>query len=368
MAEKLRIAVVGCGMISSIYLKNLTGMHHNVEVYAVCDLNAQRAQAQAQAYQVARIMTLEEILACKEIDLVLNLTLPKLHYQINKAILEAGKHLYCEKPLSLELEQGKELVELARSKGLRIGCAPDTFLGAAIQTGRALLDSDAIGQVIGGTAFMLCHGWEKFHQEPYFYYQKGAGPMFDMGPYYMTALVNLLGPARTITGFTAQSSKTRTVLSEQHRGDTITVEVPTHVSGNILFENGAIINVITSFDVWNTKHPFFELYGTKGTLILPNPDLFTGEVLLGYPKDELFNNDFTPVEVTAPYQENSRGLGLADLADAMKTGREHRANGDLALHVLEMMHAFYNSASSGQYYQMTTTCQRPAALPADTCY
>ncbi|MBR5942110.1 MAG: Gfo/Idh/MocA family oxidoreductase, partial [Clostridia bacterium] len=221
----MNIGIVGCGNISGIYLENLTRKFKNVTVAAVADLDEGRARAKAEEYGIPRVMTLEEMLADGGIDLILNITTPLSHYSINKQALLAGKHVYVEKPLALNYAEGKELIELAESKGLYVGCAPDTFLGAGIQTCCEQIKSGAIGRPVAGSAFMMCHGHEGWHPSPDFYYDYGGGPLFDMGPYYVTALVRMLGRAESVFAYGGRASDTRVIGSEPRRGEVIPVKV-----------------------------------------------------------------------------------------------------------------------------------------------
>ena len=358
--RKVNVAVVGCGNISGIYLKNLTTMFDNVSVYAIADLIPANTKAKSEEFGIHRIMTLEEILADPNVELVLNLTTPPLHYGVSKQVLEAGKHVYSEKPLSISYAQGKELVELAREKGLLIGCAPDTFLGGGIQTCRKILDDGIIGDVIGATAFMMCHGHETWHPNPAFYYQVGGGPMFDMGPYYLTALVNLVGSVKSVSGMTSISFPTRTVTSQPNYGQIIDVEVPTHVNGLLRFQNGAIGNIITSFDVWGSTLPRIEIYGTRGTMLVPDPNGFGGPVQI----KQYFDTEFKDYPIVQTHCENSRGIGVWDMADCILTGRKNqRASGQLALHVLEIMESIHTSSNEGREIRLETACDRPDPLP-----
>lgn len=357
--QKVKVGIVGCGNISGIYLENLTKLFANIEVYACADLNKERAQHAAEEYGVPHMMETEELLSCPEISIVVNLTTPKSHYDICRQALLAGKHVYVEKPLSLSLEHGTELVRLAKERGLMVGGAPDTFMGAGIQLCRKLIDDGYIGQPVAASAFMLCHGHESWHPDPEFYYEAGGGPMFDMGPYYLTALVNLLGPAQTVSGMAKTSFSQRTITSAAKFGKVIDVEVPTHVAGTISFRNGAIATMITSFDVWSSQLPRIEIYGSLGTLSVPDPNTFGGPVLLR----PAGSSEFTEVPLVHSYAENSRGIGVADMASCIGTGRQPRANGQLANHVLELMHAFHQSSDTGKHIMLQTSCEQPKALP-----
>jgi predicted dehydrogenase len=354
----LKVGLIGCGNISDVYLKNARKLDA-IEVVACADLVRQRAEAKATAYGVPRVCTADELLADLEIAIVLNLTTPGAHAEIALAALAAGKSIYNEKPLAIQLEDGRRIVETARSKNLRVGCAPDTFLGGAWQTARKLIDDGAIGEPVAATAFMTCHGHENWHPDPEFLYQVGGGPMFDMGPYYLTALVNLLGPVRRVTGMTAVTFPERTITSAPKRGTRIKVEVPTHVAGALEFVNGAIATLITSFDVWHTNLPLIEVYGSTGSLSLPDPNAFGGQVRLRGAGDEAWRD----VPLAFGRVENERGIGLADLAAALCERREHRASGELALHVLEVMHAFHSAAAERRHLELHHSCDRPAPFP-----
>lgn len=357
--SKSKIGIIGCGNISSIYLQNLNQRFESVTVTAVSDLVAERARAQAEKYGVPRVLETQELLQDPDVDLVLNLTTPQGHYDICRRALLAGKSVYVEKPLSISLADGMALKELADSRGLLLGGAPDTFLGAGIQTSIELIDSGVIGRPIGATAFMTCHGHESWHPDPEFYYQVGGGPMFDMGPYYLTALFSLLGPARRLTGSAAISFSQRTITSSKKNGQTIDVEVPTHVAGIIDFVSGAIGTILTSFDVWGAELPRIEIYGSKGTLSVPDPNSFGGPVRIRLAGEK----EFRPVELVRPYAENSRGLGIADMARALREGTsDHRASGDLALHVLEAMHLFHLASEQDRHQFMQSSFERPALL------
>lgn len=352
---KKNVAVIGCGNISNIYLKNLTTVFENVSVYAVCDLDSTKAQEKAEQYHT-RVMSLPEILADENVDIVLNLTTPSTHYEICKKAILAKKNTYVEKPLSAAYEEGKELVALARKEGVLLGCAPDTFMGAGIHTARSIIDHGLIGDIVGAAAFMLCPGHESWHPSPDFYYQKGGGPLFDMGPYYITALIDLIGPVKSVTGMSNCLRKRRKITSSPKRGAWIDVEVETHVNGLLRFENGAIGNIITSFDAYGTVLPKIEVYGTKGSIIVPDPNCFGGEVLL----KQSFDNEFHTVPFINRFSDNSRGLGVADMADCLIQGTEpHCANGSVALHTLEIMEKILLSNQAKRELTLESTCDRP---------
>jgi predicted dehydrogenase len=250
---------------------------------------------------------------------------------------------------------------LAKQKGVRVGGAPDTFLGAGLQTCRKLIDDGWIGQPVAATAFMLSHGPESWHPSPEFYYEVGGGPMFDMGPYYLTALVSLLGPVRRVSGSARISFSERLITSQPKYGQRVTVETPTHVVGVLDFAAGAIGAIITSFDVWAHNLPRIEIYGSEGSLSVPDPNTFGGPVRVR----RAGANEWSDMPLTYGYAENSRGLGVADMAHALQSGRPHRANGDLTFHVLDIMHAVHEASAGGHYIELKSQCERPAAFPLD---
>lgn len=343
--EKIGVGIVGCGNISGIYLKNLTKTFQNVTVIAVSDLVEERAKKVCEEYGIPNICTTEELLNNSDIRIVLNLTTPKNHYDVCIAALNAGKHVYVEKPLSLTREDGAAINALAKQRGLLVGCAPDTFMGGGIQTCKKLIEDDWIGNPIAATAFMTCHGHESWHPDPEFYYKKGGGPMFDMGPYYITALVELVGKVESVVGETRTTFDQRTIKSEKKYGDIIKVEVPTHIAGLINFKNGALGTIITSFDIWGANLPRIEIHGTKGSISVPDPNSFGGEVKIKLSHHQ----DWQTVPTAYGFTENSRGIGVSDMAANLLSGTtDHKANGNLAYHVLDIMHAFHESAEQGK--------------------
>ncbi len=358
--DKVKIGVIGCGNISSAYL-SISKTFQILDVVACADLIMERAKTQAEKYDVPCACTPEELLNNPDIEIVLNLTTPEAHAAIGLAALEAGKSVYNEKPLTISFKDAQRMLALAREKGLRIGGAPDTFLGAGLPTCRRLIDDGVIGTPVAATAFMVCHGHESWHPDPEFYYQEGGGPMFDMGPYYLTALVSLLGSIRRVTGSTQISFPKRTITSEPKNGTVIDVEVPTHVVGVLDFTAGALGTIITSFDVWAHNLPRIEIYGSEGTLSVPDPNTFGGPVQVWKADTKVWED----VDLVPGYPENSRSLGLADMAHAMRTGRRHRANGMLTYHVLEVMHAIHDASRSGRHVMVQSPCKRPAPLPLD---
>lgn len=356
--KRTKVGVIGCGNISGIYLQ-ADKTFEILETVACADLIMEKAQEQAEKHGIPRACTPEALLADPEIEIVVNLTIPQAHFPVALAALEAGKSVHNEKPLTLTREEGKQLLQMAASRGLRVGCAPDTFLGGGIQTCRKLIDDGWIGEPIGATAFMLCHGHESWHPSPAFYYQVGGGPMFDMGPYYLTALIALMGPVRSVSGMTRITFPERTITSQPLAGTKVEVEVPTHVVGLLDFANGAIGTLITSFDVWSSELPRIEIYGTEGTLSVPDPNTFGGPVRVR----RAGASEWSTIPLTHGYAENSRGIGVADMAYALRSGRKHRASGELAYHVLDIMHAIHDAADQGKQVMLESTCESPAPLP-----
>lgn len=356
--EKTKIGIIGCGNISGIYFKNLT-QFQNTQVVACSDLIIERARVKAAEFQIPKACPVEELLQDPEIEVVVNLTIPHAHAQVALAALNAGKHVYGEKPLGVNRKEGDAILRKAQAVSKRVGSAPDTFLGGGIQTCRKMIDDGLIGKPIAATAFMMCHGHESWHPDPDFYYQPGGGPMFDMGPYYLTALINLMGPVRRLTAITQTTFAERLITSKPKYGTVIKVNVPTHVAGILEFACGAVGTIITSFDVWRAKLPCIEIYGTETSLNVPNPNIFEGPVCI-YNKND---KEWKEMPLSHGYAENTRGLGVADMAAAIRSGRKHRANGKMAFHVLDIMQALHESSNTGRQVQLKSTCEKPAALP-----
>jgi predicted dehydrogenase len=356
--DKVKVGVIGCGNISDIYIKNLTTVFDVTEVAACADMMPERSCTKAQKFGIPKYCTVEELLADPSIQIILNLTTPGSHAEVAMKALEAGKHVYSEKPLAISREDGKGIIDMAKNKGLLVGNAPDTFLGGGIQTCIKLIDDGWIGRPVAATAFMLCHGHESWHPDPEFYYQVGGGPMFDMGPYYLTALVAMLGPVRRLTGSARITFDERVITSQPKYGRKINVEVPTHIAGILDFDCGAIATIVTSFDVWASQTPRMEIYGSEGTLIVPDPNTFGGPILLKR-KD---TNEWKEIPLVYGFSDNSRGIGVADMAYAILEGRPHRANGEMAFHVLDIMQGIHDASKDGTHYYPTGKCQRPEPL------
>lgn len=369
--EKLGIGIIGCGNISTSYLR-LAPLFKGLEVRAVADVNMAAAEARAAEFNT-RAQSVEDLLANTAIDMVINLTIPDAHFGVTKSILEAGKHAYSEKPLVLTLEQGETLRAIAKARGLSVGCAPDTFLGGAHQQARALLDEGRIGTITAGSAAVLNHGMEHWHPNPDFFFLPGGGPMLDLGPYYVANLINFLGPVRRVGALTSSAQSERVIGNGPRLGEKVQVKTPTNIHALLEFANGATINLSTSWDVWHHKRNHFELYGTEGTLYVPDPNFFGGQVEVGGKDGGLtavtpWDHPFGRVNQHHNGRDlaNYRTAGLAEMAVALIEGREHRCSLDRTLHGVEVMTACLKSGETGNFVTMTTTCTRPAALsPAE---
>lgn len=354
--RRVGVGIIGTGNISAAYLKAMPGFEV-LEVIGVADMKPEVAQARAKEFGVPA-MTVEALLADPRLEIVLNLTIPQAHIEVGLRALEAGKHVYAEKPLGIDFNEGKKLIAAAAEKGLRVGSAPDTFLGGGHQQSRAVLDSGALGQVVGGTAFFACPGHEYWHPDPAFYYDIGGGPVLDMAPYYVTSLVNLLGPVARVSAMSATPFLERPIRSEPKQGQMMPVRVATHVTGTLAFHSGALITITLSFDVPKHGHTPIELYGTEASLMVPDPNRFDGEVQIAEPRGE-----WEAVQMTVPYGDgNYRSLGLADMALAIVNDRPHRCSGDLALHALEVMEAFDVASREERIVDIATRVARPAPL------
>ncbi|MEM7113866.1 MAG: Gfo/Idh/MocA family oxidoreductase [Chloroflexota bacterium] len=355
-----KVGMIGCGNISSIYFK-VAQQLAPIEIVACADINMSAAKERAAEFNVPSVYTVSELLADPDIEIVLNLTTPDAHASVALAALEAGKSVYNEKPLTLTRAEGQQMLALAAEKGLLVGCAPDTFLGGGIQTCCKLIDDGAIGRPLSATAFMMSGGHEGWHPNPDFYYQVGGGPMFDMGPYYLTTLVALLGPVASVSGVTSMGWEQRVIGSEPKRGQIIDVEVPTHVMGLMRFASGAVGSIITSFDMpGGSQSRNIEIHGSEGTLLVPDPNTFGGPVYLR----QRGEREWREIALTHGHAENSRGLGVANMALALQTGdhSQHRASGELAYHVLDLMHAFHDASAQGQQVVLESSYERPLPL------
>ena len=357
MGSALNIGIIGVGTISAQYFAEfpkLEGLH----VVAVADINEARAAEVAAEHDVD-VLTVDALLADPRIDAVLNLTIPVAHVDIAMRALRAGKHVYGEKPLALDPDEAAPMLEFAREHGLRVGSAPDTVLGTGVQTARALLDSGSVGDPVAAAVHWSSPGHELWHPAPQFYYQPGGGPLFDMAPYYLTTLVTLLGPVIRVSGVATRSSRERSIATGDEAGSSVPVNVETHVSAILEHTNGVTSTLTVSFEVWASRAPLFEIYGTKGTIAVPDPNRFSDPV-------EVWTVDtpeWTKMPISAGYADAGRGVGLADLAHAIETGRPHRASAELAFHVLEIMDAALRAGREHRVVELTSTVVRPEPVP-----
>jgi predicted dehydrogenase len=358
MTTKIKVGLIGCGNISGIYFKTIPKFNI-LEIVACADIDLDRARTKAQEYNISKACTVEELLNMKEIDIVINLTIPSAHAEVCLKALDAGKNVYVEKPLAVTREDGKRILDKAKEKGLRVGSAPDAVLGGGIQTCRKLIEDGWVGKPIAATAFMMKHGPERWHPNPDFFYQHGGGPLFDMGPYYLSTLINLIGPITRVTGSTSISFKERTVTNKENYGKKIPVQTPTYIAGILDFKNGAVGTLITSFDVWGSSTPFIEIYGTTGSLSVPDPNTFGGPVKIR----QQYSNEWKEIPIALNYTDNTRGLGVADMAHSILNNRPHRANGEIAYHILDIMHGIHESSDSGSHYEVESTVQQPKPVP-----
>ena len=359
--KTVKTVMIGVGCISGIYLENITKTFHELELIGVCDLVRERAEAAKEKYNIPKIYdTMYDAFADPEVELVLNLTRPYEHYEVSKAALLAGKHVYSEKPLGADLKEGESLRALAAEKGLMLGGAPDTFMGAGIQTCRRLIDDGFIGTPIGSAAYMIGCGHESWHPDPEFYYKRGGGPMFDMGPYYLTAMVNLMGGVSRVVSASRITFPKRTITSQPLAGKVIDVDVNTYIAGTVQYESGAIGTIFTTFDVQfpREKSRFIEIYGTEGTLFVPDPNGFSGPIQLFRPEEGATKE----IPMMYGYPENSRGLGLADMAKSILTGREARCDVQQTFHVLEIIEGFETSARTGAWVDIHSRYHRGPAM------
>lgn len=350
------IGIIGCGNISAAYLKNVARLPM-LEVAGVADLLPELAQARGREFGVPAL-EVARLLADPAVEIVVNLTIPQAHVAVALAAIAAGKHTYSEKPLAVTLAEAGRLLETAERAGLRVGCAPDTFLGAGQQTARRAIDEGAIGAAVGGTAFFMCPGHERWHPNPAFYYAKGGGPLLDMGPYYITAIVNLLGPVARVSGTARMTRSTRTITSQPRAGSVIPVEVTTHVTGTLELVSGALVGITMSFDVPRHRHLPIEIYGTEASLTVPDPNHFGGMVERAPPAGEWAEI----AQVHGYATGNWRLLGVAEMAVALRRDRPHRASAELAFHVLEVMAAIGAAAETGRHVTVTSRAERPAAM------
>jgi Predicted dehydrogenases and related proteins len=367
MARTLNVGVIGCGNISAAYF-GLAPLFRGIRMKACSDINMELAKARAAEFGL-RAETVESLLKADDIDIVVNLTVPAAHYTVSKEVLDAGKHVYSEKPFVLSLAEANDLAERAARRGLRIGSAPDTFLGGAHQLARYLIDTGKVGKITSGTAYVMGHGMEHWHPNPDFFYQPGAGPVLDLGPYYVTNLIQLIGPVRRVAAISSTPRTERTITSKPRYGEKVKVMTPTTIHALLEFANGAVVTLDSSWDVWKHGHAPMELYGEDGTLDVPDPNFFGGTVSYTKGTKPVKNVPKWDHPLGVPNQKHASGMlanyrtvGLADMAMAILDGRPHRCSLELALHAVDVMTSILKAGEARQFVDISTTCERPAAL------
>lgn len=353
--QPIKIGIIGVGKISGQYFNTISRLPI-LQLTAVADLNTDLA-AEVAGQQDVRNLSVDALLNDDDVDLVLNLTIPAAHAEIDLLAIAAGKHVYGEKPLAADFGDGVKIMDAAKAAGVRVGSAPDTVLGTGTQTARKAVDDGLIGTPISAVATMVTPGHERWHPNPDFYYQPGGGPLLDMGPYYISSLITMLGPVARVIGAASHKRDTRTIGSGPRAGETIPVAVDTHVTGVLVHESGVLSTLVMSFDAAATKAPNIEVHGSEATLIAPDPNQFGGDVSI-HP----VGGEWSVLPVTAGYLDAGRGYGIADLA-ATPADQQIRASGDLGLHVLDVMLSLLQSAERGTAVDVATSCERPAAVP-----
>jgi len=367
MARKLGVGIIGCGNISTTYF-NFAPLFKGIEVKACADINSAAANAKAKEFGV-RALGVDGLLAADDVDIVVNLTVPAVHYDISRQALDAGKHVYSEKPFVLSIKEGLDLKKRAARKKLRIGSAPDTFLGGSHQLVRDLIDTGKLGAITGGTCHVMGRGMEHWHPNPDFFFLPGAGPVLDIGPYYITNLIQLLGPVASVAALSSTPRKERVIANGPRNGEKIPVKTPTTIHALLKFDSGAVVTLGTSWDVWQNGHAPMELYGEAGTVYVPDPNFFGGTVRYTQGAKEVKKLPAWNHPFGVPNQKHSHGMmanyrtaGLSDMALAIQSGRPHRCSMELALHAVDVMTAILKSGETGKFVAMQTTCERPAAL------
>lgn len=377
--RNVNVGILGCGVISNTYIRDIKRFYPSLHLAACADVNVELAKSHAEKYQIPSGCSVEEMLAMEEVELVVNLTPPQFHMELNKKILQAGKHVFCEKPFAPTAAQARQVMDLADEKGLLVGSAPDTFLGSSLQTCRKILDDGWIGKPLYVTANMMSNGVETWHPAPANFYRQGAGPLYDMGPYYFTALAALLGPVKRVSAFSGTGFPVRKVYTGPLKGQEVPVETPTHYSGTAELVSGVIVSMNISFDIWHSNLPMFEIYGTDGTLEVPDPNMSGGrpriyrkertlDVLYDDSRETKEKQD-TSVELPELYPhigDYTRGIGVLDLACAIDEKRKPRVNAEMACHVIEAITGMMESAQDKKVYEMKTTCEKPEPIKTGT--
>jgi len=364
----MRVGIIGCGNISETYF-NCQKIYNNFKIIACADIDNDVAKKSAEKFNV-KVQSIDDLLANSQIDLIINLTIPSAHKEVIINSLNSGKHCFSEKPLAMNFDDGNEISDLSKQRKLYVGCAPDTFLGAAGQKARQLLDDNEIGDVVLGTFNIMSHGMEHWHPNPDFFFKPGAGPVFDLGVYYLTQLVNLIGPVKTISSISGTATSERTITSQPRNGEKIKVETPTTLMGTLEFQNNSKIQFFCSWDVWKHKHSTIELYGLDGSMIVPDPNFFSGNILVSKKEEDwqILNNDKMLLGIPNTLDNdgtkiaNYRGIGLSEMIDAINNQRQARCSLNLAIHVLEIMEGILKSSNEKKMYNLITQPSQPKFL------
>ena len=369
------IGILGCGVISRTYVADIKAFYRKLHITACADVLPESAKKLAEEFDIPKACTPDELLADKEIEIIVNLTPPQFHVELNRKIIEAGKHLFCEKPFAQTVRDAEELAALAAEKGVKIGAAPDTFLASGLQSLRYYLDTGLIGKPFFVTANMTTFGVETWHPNPAAFYRKCSGPLYDMAPYYLSALISLMGPAESVGAFSAKPSQTRHVYSGPKAGTEIPAEIATTWTAILRMSSGVIANLNVSFDIFRSNLPMFEIYGDGGTLTYPDPNFgggtpkvyrkeqFTDTVWQHSTEAEIRRETFRELpELFTRAKDYSRGIGVLDLAASIERNSRNRANGELIIHITEIIEGLMKSAETGCFIQMKTTCKRPEPL------
>ena len=367
MGSRIGIGIIGCGNISSAYLR-LAPLFNNIKIVSCADINPEYSKSKADEFGILSEDVLS-LLNSKEIEIVLNLTVPDSHFSVSKSILNSGKHLYSEKPFTLSLAQAIELNELAKKNNLVVAGAPDTFLGGAHQQVRALIDKGEVGEITSGVCYIMSHGMEHWHPNPDFFYQPGGGPVFDLGPYYISNLINFIGPVKRVLAFSSIPQKERVISSEKNYGEKIIVETPTTIHSIMEFSNGAIITMISSWDVWVDRQPRMELYGSMGSIKVPDSNSFFGEIEIlkkesEFEKVSAWDHPFNHPneELESGWTANYRSAGLSDLVFSIQKQIVPRCNIEILTHTVDIMTSILQSSKEGRSISLKTTCPRPKPL------
>lgn len=370
-----KIGILGSGVISRTYLADIKAFYKKLEVIACADINVELAQKLAAEFGIEKAYSPEQLLSDDEVEIIINLTPPQFHVELGKRIISAGKHLFSEKPFAPSLAAAQEVLDLAAARGVKVGCAPDTFLASGLQSLRYYLDAGLIGKPFFVTANMTTFGVETWHPNPLPFYTKNSGPLFDMGPYYLSAIVSLLGPIESIAAFAAKGSESRHIYVGQAAGTVINADISTHYTAILRLVNGAVVNLNVSFDIYKSNLPMFEIYGDSGTLTYPDPN-YGGGTPRVYRKEQYTDTVYQKTAAAMERKERfyelpelfprikdySRGLGVLDLAGAIAANTDNRANGSLIMHITEATEGIMRSSETGEFYKLKTSCERPEPL------